>query len=1161
MQGRKRSTLCLIEVIVGSVLLVVSSPLVGQTASTGAIVGITRDATGAMLPEVSLELKRKDHAILKSIASDDGGRFGFPLLAPGEYELQASHAGFRSLIIPAIHVVVTETVSLELNFQVMIHIEKAQVSADVKMIRTDGALGRAVDETSVRALPLATRNFSQITALSPGVASGVNNAGELGNGATALSQIGKSSDGIFAHGARSYDNNWQLDSISVSDGIGTGNISGGIPLPNPDALQEFKVQTGMYDAAFGRAVGTSVSVVSKLGGPDFHGSLFEYLRNDALNANDYFLKQVGHKRPVLRQNQFGFAIGGPIARDRAHFFGSYQGTRQTNGLATGQGRIACSASLIEPPLTNDRSQRALGQLFAGMSGQLGGVAIKADGSNINPAALALLNYKSPNGSFLVPTPQTINRSKPFFSQGFSDFTAPCSFNEDQFLSNIDFTHSQRSQFVVRTFVSESDQNVTFVGNGLNPDGNTPGFTSPGSSDHVVVSLAHSFAVSASVLNQAQLGFVRGSNSNKAQSSFKWSDIGVAEGEMNSNNELPSLNIAGSLSMTSAFPRTYTQNSFVASDNLSLLKGRHLLKLGGSLSRGHYDTHIDGGVTSLRFLSWPDFLLGLDGSSNGTGAFSNVFSSGDAFGLLDRQFRVWDGSAFVQDDYRIRPSLTLNLGLRYERIGQFGDDLGRNSSFDFNKANRKPPPGGSLDGYQVASNFMGTVPPGVARLDNSFANYGNGQNAFAPRVGLAWQMLPNSSQWVLKAGYGIYYSRPPAQTANLTALGAPFGATRINTGAPNVAATFENPFAQPFPTLSSFPLFVPYSPSTNLGINSLAPNFRPALIQQFALNVQTEVFRDWLLEVGYVGTRGTHLQRFRSLNQALNATPSNPINGETTNTLQNVRLRVPVPGIRPDSLREMESEGQSWYNGLEASATKRFSHGFQLLASYTFSKTLDTDGSDVNSVSSGNALTLGDQNSPKQRWGRASFDRTHRLVISGFWDVPSPQRGLSRAFLGSWSASGIATIQSGAALTIAFTNSTNVFGISQDRAQLSGTCSNGNLVSSGSLQSNLSHYFNASCFTSAPVVGADGIGTAFGNSGTGIMDGPGQANLDFALIKTITLGRHADPSRLQFRMEFFNALNHSQFANPDTNFSSPTFGIISSTSVNSRVGQLAIKLLL
>ena len=239
-----------------------------------------------------------------------------------------------------------------------------------------------------------------------------------------------------------------------------------------------------------------------------------------------------------------------------------------------------------------------------------------------------------------------------------------------------------------------------------------------------------------------------------------------------------------------------------------------------------------------------------------------------------------------------------------------------------------------------------------------------------------------------------------------------------------------------------------------------------MIQQYSLNVQAELHEGWLLEIGYVGTRGTHLVRQRSLNQALPASTNNPIRGVTENTFANIPLRVPILGVPPDSLLEMESEGSSWYNGLEASLTKRLSHGLQFLASYTFSKTLDTDGSDINSTSSGNALTLGDQNSPRQRWGRASFDRTHRFVFSTTWTLPSPPRGVPRAVLGDWSLAAIATIQSGSALTIAETNSTNVFGISEDRAQLSGTCSKSQLVKGGAVESKLSGYFNASCFTSS-----------------------------------------------------------------------------------------------
>ena len=212
--------------------------------------------------------------------------------------------------------------------------------------------------------------------------------------------------------------------------------------------------------------------------------------------------------------------------------------------------------------------------------------------------------------------------------------------------------------------------------------------------------------------------------------------------------------------------------------------------------------------------------------------------------------------------------------------------------------------------------------------------------------------------------------------------------RLNAGAANSQATFQEPFQQPFPTTDSFPLFTAYSPTTTTTVYSVAPDFRPAMIQQYSLNLQKELYDGWLLEVGYVGTRGIHLMRQRSLNQALSASQSNPIRGLTQNTLANVPLRVPILGIPPDSLQEMESEGGSWYNGLEVSLTKRMSHGLQFLASYTFSKTLDTDGADINSTSSGNALTLGDQNSPEQRWGRASFDRTHRFVFSETWSLPA-----------------------------------------------------------------------------------------------------------------------------------------------------------------------------
>jgi len=1122
----------------------------GQTASTGALTGVTQDPSGAVLPGVILHLSMQNGSGLKSATSDNTGRFAFFLLPPETYEIQASKDDFKPVSQGDIHVHVTENLRLDIHLELATRVERMQVSSNPQMVQADSsALGRAVDNGTIGSLPLATRNFTQIAGLSPGVAVAVYNAGELGTGATALSQIGKSNDGIFVHGARSYDNNWQLDGISVSDVHGGGPISGGIPIPNPDTLEEFKVQTGIYDAGFGRAVGANVSVITKAGTDHYHGSIFEFLRNDVLNANEFFLNRAGQGRPNLKQNQFGFVLGGPIKKDKLLFLGSYQGTRQVNRIAAGQARVACAVSLNEPPITNDRSLTALGAQFAGLKGASGGIAINPDGSNINPVALALLNFKLPDGSYLIPSPQTVDPSKPFASRGFSAFTQPCKFEEDQELLNVDINLSDKNRIAARFFTSGIDQTVTFPGGALNPAGNIRGFDSPSDSDFVVFSIAHTYAFSNALLNQARIGFVRTSAKMVAKTPFKWSDVGVSEAEMNNNNELPALNIACSVSMTSILPRTYTQDSYIFNDVLSFLKSSHAIRVEGSLTRLEDNLDFAGFGSFLQFLSWPDFLLGLDGQTNGTGTVSNVFQSADAFGLLNREFRVWEGTGFVQDDYRIRPSLTLNLGVRYERLGHFGDNLGRNSSFDVSKANPTPPPNGSLDGYIVASNFHGTLPAGVTRAGNTFANFGEGQNTFAPRIGFAWQILPVTTRLLLRGGYGMYFSRSTGQSASQSVLAAPFALTRINSGLTNAAATFQAPFAQPFPTPDSFPLFVPYSPTTTSSVNALAPNFRPAMVQQFSLNAQGELAKDLLIEVGYVGGRGTHLQRFRSLNQALSA----PLN-----TLANIRSRVPVPGIRPDSLREMESEGNSWYNGLEVSLAKRLSHGFQFLVSYTFSKTLDTDGADVNSTSAGNALTSGDQNSPRQRWGRASFDRPHRFVFSGTWNLPSPSSGLQRAVLGGWSVGAVTTVQSGSALTISDTNTNNVFGISTDRAQMSGACSKQQMVKEGSMESKLGGYFNVSCFATPPVIGADGIGTAFGNSATGIVDGPGQANLDLAFSKTVAIRWPLDEARLQFRSEFFNVLNHPQFANPDTNFTSPTFGVVISTSVNARVGQLALK---
>lgn len=582
----------------------------GQTVSTGALTGITLDPSGAVLPGVSIHIANQATTETESTTSDEQGRFWFILMPPGTYDLRASKANFDTLNLPNINVSVTETLRLELRFRLAEAIGNVQVFSDPTMIQSDNsALGRLVNEQAVSSLPLVTRNFAQIAGLAPGVVAGVYNATELGIGGTALSQISKSSDGIYVHGARSYDNNWLFEGISVTDVQGSGASSGGIPTPNPDTILEFKVQTGLYDAAYGRSGGANVSVITKMGSNTYHGTAFAFFRNDVLNANDFFLNTTGQPRPPLRQNQMGFNLGGPIKKEKLLFFGAYQKTHQLNGLAGGQARIACSAALSSPPIGNDRSAAALGRLFGGMTGALGGAAIQPDGSNINPVAVAFLNFRLPDGTYLIPTPQTVDRSRPFENQGFSIFTRPCNFDENQFLTNFDYLRSSKTKISARFFFANDGEIVTFPGNGLNALSNIPGSPGPADSDFRVLSLAHTYTLSSGSLNEARIGFVYNKTHTQANPPLKWSDVGVAEGEMSEANELPSLKILGSVGFDSAFPQTYRQNRLAVEDIFSFVHGAHAIRIGGSLTRLQDDHDVPGFGSFVEFLSWPDFLLG------------------------------------------------------------------------------------------------------------------------------------------------------------------------------------------------------------------------------------------------------------------------------------------------------------------------------------------------------------------------------------------------------------------------------------------------------------------------------------------------------------------------------------------------------------------------
>ena len=1139
--------------------LSVGLTILAQTAGTGALTGTITDPQGGLISAVDITVTNETTGERRSVVSHGSGDYSVPQLLPGSYRLEFAKSGFKTAVKSGLRVNVTETSRLDVQLEVGQVSESVDVTSEAEILQTESAaLGRVADQTVVSNLPLVTRNYTQIVTLSPGISAGVTNATELGRGSG-----GDSGGGFRTNGAFGRDNNFQMNGVQINDLQASGTFSGGIAIPSPDSIQEFKVQTGLYDASFGRNAGANVNVVTRSGSNEFHGTAFEFFRNDVLNANDFFRNRAGQKRGVLRQNLFGFTLGGPVIKDKLLFFGSYQGNRQINGVSGGS-----TSNIFSPPFTNDRSRAALGALFAGQRGLfqnvLGGVgpAILANGSNISQQALELLNLRHPNGEFVIPTPQVINRALPFAQQGFSAFSVPGTFDEDQYLINIDFLHTDDSKIFARFFGADSDLVQPFPTSQSGAPV-VPGFPFLIPNTFRNASIAHVYTFGPSLVNQFDFGFHRTDVSNIQTELFRFSDIGINAPTI--ANEFPVIGVSGSLATGGNGQSVRVlQNHYNLVDNLTYIKGRHTFRFGGGFTHSNlkFENFTFFGLALT--LSWPDLLLGLPASANGT-PFSNVFLSLDIPGDLDRSWTVNDGNLYIQDDIKLTPSFTLNIGLRYERLGHLADSGGRNSGFDISLADPDPPAGGSLAGFVVSENFPGTVPAGVTQLDNRFGIRGEGQNNFGPRIGFAWQLpnsfIPFSERMVLRGGYGVYHTRATGQAFLQLATARPFAALRLIQGAPNGAASIANPF-QPEPNL---PQFIPYSPTTQLTTSLVDPDYRPPITQQYNLNLQADLGNNFLLETGYVGTRGSHLIYAHTLNQARLASPSNPIRGQTTNTLANVSLRVPIRGFLPTGLTDIDSTGNSRYDSLQVSVTKRLSRGLHFLAAYTFAHAYNDAGV---TDASGFGFS-GNQNNRRANYGRdASSNREHRFILSYVYQLPSPTRfkSILNNLMGGWSVAGVTTIQSGLPLSLTGTNAANAFGIANDRVQLAPGCTHDDLVRSGSVISRLGGYFNRECINGLTATGGapawlpvePGGGTNFGNSGVGIVTGPGQNNSDIAIIKRTPVGFLGEGGNIEFRTELFNAFNHPQFGSPSTNASSAIFGTITTTTVNPRIIQFGLK---
>jgi hypothetical protein len=1061
------------------------------------------------------------------------------------YSVSVEAAGFQAKQVHGVRIVGSETSTMEIKLVVGAAGESVEVSSAADLAQTESStLGRAIDQKTILALPLANRNYTQILALSPGVVV------ELPS-ATAL---GRNTQNVSSNGNKTTSNNIQFNGIDANN-LAQNSASGyqsevGTAVPAPDTIDEFKVQTAGFDAGYGRGAGANVDFISRTGGNGFHGSLWEFLRNDALNANDFFAKRNGQARPVLKQNQFGGSLGGPIRKDKLFFFGAYQGSTQRNG-----GSNLSLVTALLPQLTNDRSARALGAQFCpenhpGNGGYLtvaGGNQIRCDGSNVNPAALGLLNFKFANGQYAIPTPQTLLPSAPDqLPIGESTFSIPAKYREDQYTGNIDAVLSAKNQVSARFFYSRGSTDEPFSPFGAN----VPGWGTNELDQNTMFVLSDTHVFNPGLVNVARFGYMRFDGFAVIAQPIKAADVGMAT--PSGLPQTPGLVVNGLFTIGTAGQPFYWQNTntYVWQDTASLTRGAHNLRFGAEAKLHHVDVNVPYVSDGFLFLlSLPDFLLGQSAAQNGS-SISNVYSSTGSSGIFRKAERYNDFAGFAQDDFRFSPWLTINAGLRYEIFGAPSDTLGRLPTFDPTIASPSAPPSGTLSGFVLPGNYTGALPTDVVKSSHD-GLWPTRYVDVSPRFGFAAR-LPGTRLAVLRGGYGIYYNRMSGDLAEQTVGQPPFSFKQSLQAVQNAGATLQNPYSPVLPPNSSFPIFLPRVPGGTLSLAAISPHLVDPYVQQYNLNLQYEFTQNLLMELGYSGAKSTHIPGCYQFNQALLASPANPVNGETENTVENVVQRLPFTGIAQGSYN-CKTSFTSSYNALQTSLTKRLSHGLQFLGSYTWSKNLDSLSGSGGLSNFELGFLTNDQTDARQSRGLNDFDRAQRFVLSLVYTTPGLDAAPRpvRMIAGNWLVSTVATAQSGSPLTVLDTSAGSVYG------NLSGfmraECTGANPASTGSMFSRINGYYNPEAFTSAPVIGD---GTGFGNCGVGILRGPKQRTIDLALERAFPI---RDWRSLKFRAEFFNFTNTPNFGNPVNDVQAgAAFGLITSTTTNPRIIQFALK---
>jgi hypothetical protein len=1105
-----KRALCLV------VCLVLSTPAFAQTLGT--ITGEVNDSSGAAIPGATVTAQNVGTNATRTQQSNEVGAFAFPAMPPGSYLVKAELQGFRSAQ-NSVELHVEETLRVNLSLEIGGITETTEVTAVTSLITTENAtVGTVIENRRIVELPLNGRNYLSLIALSPNVSAGFAGAGPAGD-----RQGGsRSNQQISISGQRREFNYYTLDGVDNTD----VNFNTYIFLPSVDALEEFKVQTGIYSAEFGRAAG-QVNVVTKSGSNAFHGTVFEFHRNDKFDARPYAFTaaQAAAPKPDFRWHQFGYTATGPIASNRLFFMSNYEGykddktfltpfTVPTTAMRSGD-FSALGNPLIDPATCSVAGTSRACQMFAGN---------RIPTSRISPLSQKLLEF--------YPEPNAAGTENNYISK--QDRVI----DRKQYTSRFDFVQSSMSNWMGRYSWSHDDEvNPALVLNGsklLN-------------SIHQLM-IGNTYTLSPRVLNEFRFGYNSFFNTFGRELAFVRDVVseldipGVSPGPEESWG-IPSIGITGYSGFGDSTEGPYTNRNkvFEFTDNLSWIRGRHSFKVGANIRFDQYNQvgnqfargsfTFDGratgsatGVATSGGAAFADFLLGY------------MRTSESAVALATTNFRSTSQSYYFTDTWRLRDNMTLDLGVRYEYVPPWLDKGGtlmnaylpyRDTGAPVADLSRHPVLVriGEGDFYQdspirfapnIKTSRDGEL--GQRLVDDDKLN-------FAPRIGWAWTPSDN---WSLRAGAGVFYMQDTGNPRFDMARNA--AGRRQDTADPLLLnLNWNAPFAGSGTNACGVqpPLVCVVN---HYVLGNMYDRKTPYMIQ-YVFNYQRQLDRATAFEVGYLGSRSKRLERMFDAN-------------EVTPGPGSLQARRPYPEFT--KIQEIGNVAEAKYNSMALKLTRRLNRGLSALVGYTLSKSTD-NGSGIR-VLNGDALFPQNSNCFECEWGLSIFDVRHRFVTSVLYELPFgpgkpfAQTGVSGALFGGWQISAIVNKSSGFPRDPAAGTDIPNTGAQTYRPNLvSGQDPNDGART-------VQQWFNTAAFSRPDAF-------TYGNAGRNIVIGPGIFTTDASIIRNFTLGGLRS---LQFRLEAFNLFNSPVWGDPNMSMASPLYGTINTTRTPMRELQIGVK---